>query len=84
MDLKKPMIIPYAGCEGNWVEAKSYPSSSQTFGYFWCGRCQKTWMSAYSRKGYKQGCKICESYFYPAYLWVNDHKKTDHHGERAL
>ena len=67
-----PDFTPYAGCNGEWVAARSYNGPSKSFGFFGCTFCQKTWMSAHARKGYKQGCKHCDRFFFPVYLWKND------------
>lgn len=32
-------------------------------------------MSAHSKKTYKQGCKDCNRYFLPSYLWQNSNKR---------
>ena len=75
-----PDFAPYQGCEGEWVAARDFFSRGKSFGYFGCSRCEKTWMSAHARKGYKQGCKDCDRYYYPLYLWENTvkvYKKKD-------
>ena len=67
-----PDFAPYEDCVGEWVEAKDFLRDGKSFGYFGCSYCQKKWMSAHARKGFKQGCKDCDRFFYPIYLWKND------------
>ena len=69
-----PDFAPYEGCIGEWREARSFVGKGKSFGYFGCFSCEKTWMSAHAKKGFKQGCKSCGMYFYPLYLWENTYK----------
>ncbi len=77
-----PDFAPYPGCDGEWMSASSFTGQSKTFGYFGCSHCHKQWMSAHAKKGFKQGCKNCEQYYYPLYLWKNE--QTYHIKEKAL
>ena len=74
--VEAPDFAPYQGCIGEWVNAIQHPGG-KSFGYFCCLPCDKKWMSAHARKGYKQGCKDCERFYYPLYLWENTHKKSN-------
>ena len=69
--ISAPDFAPYEGCDGEWVEARNFRNSSKSFGYFACMPCGATWMSAHAKKGFKQGCKNCDRYFYPLYMWEN-------------
>jgi len=63
-DLPKPVLS-----EGNWVERHLF-EGEKSFGYFKCP-CKKWWISAHSFPIYRQGCKKCETYSLPKYLWEN-------------
>eukprot|EP00005_Dracoamoeba_jomungandri_P001095 CAMPEP_0174257416 /NCGR_PEP_ID=MMETSP0439-20130205/6549_1 /TAXON_ID=0 /ORGANISM="Stereomyxa ramosa, Strain Chinc5" /LENGTH=139 /DNA_ID=CAMNT_0015340489 /DNA_START=46 /DNA_END=466 /DNA_ORIENTATION=+ len=65
---------PFKEAEGRWVKRAKF-LDEKSFGVFICHRCKKSWQSAHSFPDYKQGCKKCNSKFYPVYLWVNDKKK---------
>lgn len=70
--IEKPDFTPYEGCLGEWVpRAQFFSSNSKSFGYFQCNYCHKNWMSAFARKNYKQGCKQCDRYFLPVFMWIN-------------
>lgn len=71
----EPDYIPYPGCTGTWIPAQQF-TGGKSFGHFCCNYCEKQWMSAHAKKGYKQGCKYCDEYFYPLYLWKNDSKNV--------
>ena len=70
-DLSEPPFVPYEGIQGIWVKSLEYPTNSKTFGFYRCNYCEKTWMSAHSKRSFKQGCKSCNRYFYPTHLWKN-------------
>lgn len=76
-----PDFAPYEGCTGEWIERRNY-YGGKSFGYFSCGDCHKTWMSAHSKKEFEQGCKDCGRYFFPLYLWQNDF--NGHRKEKGL
>ena len=77
-----PDFDPYEGCQGRWVSRNEFTAANKTFGYFKCSSCNKTWMSAHSKKQFKQACKSCNTYVLPAYLWVNDN--TNYRKDKAL
>ncbi len=70
----EPTIVPYAGISGKWIPSQSFTSNGSTFGYYKCNYCTKNWMSAHSKKKFKQGCKGCNRYFYATHLWENSEK----------
>eukprot|EP01125_Pyxidicula_operculata_P021553 TRINITY_DN834_c0_g1_i1.p1 TRINITY_DN834_c0_g1~~TRINITY_DN834_c0_g1_i1.p1 ORF type:complete len:126 (+),score=7.67 TRINITY_DN834_c0_g1_i1:104-481(+) len=61
-----PLNIP-----GKWV-ARSEFLNKQSFGYYRCLCCKKTWMSAYSQPNYGQACRQCDVFYLPICMWQND------------
>jgi hypothetical protein len=45
-----PNFVPYEGCVGRWVSRSEFIGDNKTFGHFKCNLCNKTWMSAHSKK----------------------------------
>lgn len=41
-------------------------------------------MSSRSKKQFKQACKNCDSYYFPAFLWENDEKKKKENDKKEL
>ncbi len=46
----------------------------KSFGYFECPSCKKTWVSAHSYPDYTQGCKRCDTEYYPKFMWENQER----------
>ena len=69
-----PPPSPPIESSGHWIEREKFPGD-KSFGYFFCFTCagKSAWISAHAFKRYKQGCKTCDTYFLPVYMWVNDH-----------
>jgi len=64
--------LPFDSADGYWVRRIEF-MGDKSFGYFKC-QCKKWWMSAHSQTKYKQGCKSCNKFSLPEYLWVNNHR----------
>ena len=67
---------PFSDAQGHWVRRAEYKKPHGSFGYFFCTQCNKRWMSAYAQKELRQGCKDCNVYVKPRFLWLN-HNKND-------
>eukprot|EP01068_Selenidium_serpulae_P019443 Selendium_serpulae@DN6645_c0_g1_i1.p1 len=73
---------PFPGAEGAWVLRERF-RGKKSFGWFDC-RCNARWISAHAQPDFKQGCKQCDTYRYPTWLWVNTstHKRGNHAPEK--
>ena len=60
---------------GEWVLREDFPGK-KSFGFFKC-TCDKTWLSAHAYKIYEQGCKTCEDFSKPVYMWVNNDVRVE-------
>ena len=65
---------PFAGIKGDWVTPKAFHGQRQSFGFFQCEgpKCKKSWTSAHAQSRFKQGCKACECWNLPKYMWQNE------------
>jgi len=68
---------------GQWVLRKDFVGQ-KSFGFFKCQDCQETWISAHAFKLYKQGCKTCETYFLPMFMWVNAEQRRRNPGDQPV
>jgi len=75
--------IPREGIEGKWTPTR-YFTKNQSFGYFFCTKCNKLWMSSRAQPYYEQGCKQCKRYYYPKYMWVNTDTKKYNRDKKYL
>jgi len=64
-------IPPPVDSPGRWQYREEF-NGFKSFGYFTCSNCEKSWFSAHAFKEYKQGCKNCNRYYLPDYLWENE------------
>eukprot|EP01118_Nematostelium_gracile_P007912 TRINITY_DN2597_c0_g1_i1.p1 TRINITY_DN2597_c0_g1~~TRINITY_DN2597_c0_g1_i1.p1 ORF type:complete len:130 (+),score=6.21 TRINITY_DN2597_c0_g1_i1:132-521(+) len=80
-----PIPPPPIEAEGEWVSREEFISTGRkkSFGFFKCGRCHKTWVSAHAQPVFTQGCKSCEWKSRPILLWKNaEHNRSNQHSEK--
>lgn len=70
--LKIETLPSPVSADGHWVLRADFPFE-KSFGWYECEseKCMKTWLSAHSFKKFKQGCKKCDTYQLPKFLWLN-------------
>ena len=68
MFLEPPVNTP-----GYWILRNAF-NGIKSFGVFVCEnkKCNNRWKSAHAYKIYRQGCKSCDQYTLPTYMWVNE------------
>eukprot|EP01068_Selenidium_serpulae_P002485 Selendium_serpulae@DN2491_c0_g1_i1.p1 len=63
---------PFPDAQGAWVLLEDF-EGEKSFGWFKCNaRCNAKWISAHAQREFRQGCKRCNIYRYPTWLWVNN------------
>ena len=43
----------------------------KSFGFFFCDKCRRGWHSAHAFSDARQACQKCETWSYPAAMWIN-------------
>jgi len=74
----KPKPEPPVDTPGYW-ELRDNFKGLKSFGSYVCEskKCKnKEWISAHAHKEYRQGCKSCDKFVLPMYMWVNTDKDT--------
>ena len=64
---------PFPGADGYWVERAQFPGL-KSFGMYECvgKKCLGRWSSAHAQKKFGQGCKRCERFALPNFMWFNN------------
>ena len=71
-------LEPPVDTPGYWVLRDEF-NGVKSFGSYVCEskKCKnKKWISAHAYKIHRQGCKSCDQYTLPTYMWVNTDKDT--------
>ena len=70
-----PPPDPPIESSGHWALREEF-FGHKSFGYFVCSICAgSNWISAHAFKNFKQGCKRCNIYCLPVYMWVNEESR---------
>ena len=76
---------PLPGLEGKWVVPEVF-RGTKSFGFYECQsekkKCKNRWTSAHAFAEYEQGCKACEHWNLPMYMWLNNKNTSNDDGDK--